>query len=537
MSGPKLLILSMFFIGYLISAQDADSYNRIYRKTFLEVWAKDPKDALRIADSLYQKSETPHYKAKSLMLSATLYQQQSDLQKAVSFAERSESIFAGTDEYEWQSRIYGFLATQYRLLKLYIKSKEYAQKAVAINSKIKEPAQRNVTMGMMLQEMAYYEISLKNYQSAITNIKKAQRFFDDAQTERPHFTGNNHQLLGDCYYSLANYPQAITHYKLAEKNLAAEPDGHLMALTYNGLAKAYLEEGNMGQSKIFLAKVQKMARETDFPQLKSEVYETERNFYAKNGQHNAYNASQKKLDIINDNIEAKGVAFINNSYRKMENKAISDKAVGDQQKLLIVVWIIIFIMVVAYMMIRHRNQKREFERFKKKYFSDRDESLHPTREAEKNINYFRIKTHTKVAEELAAKPYLMTSDTVQRLLKQLEEFEKSDLFLHSNISLSMLAAKFGTNTKYLSHIINTYRKKDFNNYINSLRIRYITQKLTTSGRYRQYKISALAEECGFSSQAKFSTIFKNETSFSPTAFLRFIEKETNVLPDENTGKI
>ena len=91
-----------------------------------------------------------------------------------------------------------FLATQYRLLKLYIKSKEYAQKAVAINSKIKEPAQRNMTMGMMLQEMAYYEISLKNYQSAITNIKKAQRFFDDAQTERPHFTGNNHQLLGDC---------------------------------------------------------------------------------------------------------------------------------------------------------------------------------------------------------------------------------------------------------------------------------------------------------------------------------------------------
>lgn len=61
-------------------------------------------------------------------------------------------------------------------LKLYIKSKEYAQKAVAINSKIKEPAQRNVTMGMMLQEMAYYEISLKNYQSAITNIKKHSVF-------------------------------------------------------------------------------------------------------------------------------------------------------------------------------------------------------------------------------------------------------------------------------------------------------------------------------------------------------------------------
>lgn len=65
MFGQKLLILSMFFIGYLISAQDADSYNRIYRKTFLEVWTKDPKDALRIADSLYQKSKRLIIKQKA----------------------------------------------------------------------------------------------------------------------------------------------------------------------------------------------------------------------------------------------------------------------------------------------------------------------------------------------------------------------------------------------------------------------------------------------------------------------------------------
>lgn len=62
------------------------------------------------------------------MLSATLYQQQSDLQQAVSFAERSESILAGTDEYEWQSRIYGFLATQYRLLKLYTNQRNMRKK-------------------------------------------------------------------------------------------------------------------------------------------------------------------------------------------------------------------------------------------------------------------------------------------------------------------------------------------------------------------------------------------------------------------------
>lgn len=91
---------------------------------------------------------------------------------------------------------------------------------------------------------------------------------------------------------------------------------------------------------------------------------------------------------------------------------------------------------------------------------------------------------------------MMTQATEQKLLLRLREFENSTLFT-KNISLSYLATYCGANTRYISYIINTYKKKDFNNYINELRIKYIVFKLEKMPQYRKYKVATLAEEAGF----------------------------------------
>ncbi|HLV38436.1 helix-turn-helix domain-containing protein, partial [Xanthomarina sp.] len=55
--------------------------------------------------------------------------------------------------------------------------------------------------------------------------------------------------------------------------------------------------------------------------------------------------------------------------------------------------------------------------------------------------------------------------------------------------------------------------------INKLRIQYIVNKLKSDPDYLNYKISYLAEECGFSSHSKFSASFKNVTGLSPSTFI------------------
>lgn len=120
---------------------------------------------------------------------------------------------------------------------------------------------------------------------------------------------------------------------------------------------------------------------------------------------------------------------------------------------------------------------------------------------------------------------IMTVETKAKLIQNLEKFENSESFIQNNISLPFLASYLGTNTKYLSNIIKNYKNKDFNSYINDLRIDYIIRKLNDTREYRHYKISTLAEEAGYSSHSKFATIFKSIVGMSPSLYIQHLEEK------------
>src|SRR5690606_2490108 len=97
-------------------------------------------------------------------------------------------------------------------------------------------------------------------------------------------------------------------------------------------------------------------------------------------------------------------------------------------------------------------------------------------------------------------------------------------FTDRNISIAVLAGKLQTNTKYLSHIINKHKQKDFNTYINKLRIDYIITKMEDEPKYLHYKISYLADECGFATHSQFTNVFKQLTGISPSTFITCLKK-------------
>ena len=115
------------------------------------------------------------------------------------------------------------------------------------------------------------------------------------------------------------------------------------------------------------------------------------------------------------------------------------------------------------------------------------------------------------------------------MVQKLSQFENSKQFTKQDMSLAMLASYFDTNTKYLSEVINTHKDKNFNSYINELRINYIIDKLKNNRTYLQYKISYLAEESGFSSHSSFATVFKAVTGIPPTVFIEML-KTTKKYP-------
>lgn len=139
------------------------------------------------------------------------------------------------------------------------------------------------------------------------------------------------------------------------------------------------------------------------------------------------------------------------------------------------------------------------------------------------INKISVKT-----EE--SKKINIPKETEELLLKKLEKFENSIRFTNKDISLSVLSGQLDTNTKYLSEVINSNYHMNFNTYINKLRINYIVEKLKKEPNFINYKISYLAENCGFSSHSSFATVFKSITEISPVTFIELLRNEKENIP-------
>lgn len=119
----------------------------------------------------------------------------------------------------------------------------------------------------------------------------------------------------------------------------------------------------------------------------------------------------------------------------------------------------------------------------------------------------------------------ISSEKETELIKKLKAFETSGKFLRKGISLSYLAHSFSTNPRQLSLVINKNKNKTFNDYINELRIKYITDQLYNNPVYREYKISYLAEECGYASHQVFINAFRKETGMTPSYFIAELSRQ------------
>lgn len=149
-----------------------------------------------------------------------------------------------------------------------------------------------------------------------------------------------------------------------------------------------------------------------------------------------------------------------------------------------------------------------------------------TKQYQSFINYFEKKKEIPESpaslKEKTIKHSVVPKEMEEKLLEKLNDFEKSTDFTKQETSLSRLALQFETNTKYLSEVVNFHKRKNFNTYINELRVSYIIDKLKNDPAYLQYKISYLAEDSGFSSHSLFATVFKSVTGIPPTTFISIL---------------
>lgn len=224
----------------------------------------------------------------------------------------------------------------------------------------------------------------------------------------------------------------------------------------------------------------------DHQELEAEIYKHLTANYKTLGDEKNYILYNEKYLELNSKITQNNISTINKVF---ENEKSESSGPGFYW----VAAIITFLLIASGFFIFQLNLKK-----KKSNIVDFKTEENETRQPEKII---------------------LPAEVEKNILNGLKEFESNKGFTNKKLNLSALANQLETNTTYLSEVIKRQKGKNFSNYINELRIEFICSEIDSKPEFRNYKISYLAELCGFNSHSFFATVFKNITGISPSEYL------------------
>lgn len=113
----------------------------------------------------------------------------------------------------------------------------------------------------------------------------------------------------------------------------------------------------------------------------------------------------------------------------------------------------------------------------------------------------------------------LSEDMKGKILRDINEImENSDEYCNDNFTLDRLAEMVGSNTRYVSQIINGTYGKNFNNFINEYRIRVACMRLADNAGFGNHTINAIGRSVGFKSNTTFTAVFKRLTGMTPSVY-------------------
>lgn len=113
----------------------------------------------------------------------------------------------------------------------------------------------------------------------------------------------------------------------------------------------------------------------------------------------------------------------------------------------------------------------------------------------------------------------------QALIEAITEvMETTEAFCAEDFSLDRLAVLVGSNSKYVSQVINDTFHKNFSNYVNEYRVHLACLRLADTIHYGNYTVKAIGESLGYKSHTSFINVFRKITGLTPSQYQK-ISKE------------
>ncbi|MEM6720400.1 MAG: helix-turn-helix domain-containing protein [Bacteroidota bacterium] len=106
---------------------------------------------------------------------------------------------------------------------------------------------------------------------------------------------------------------------------------------------------------------------------------------------------------------------------------------------------------------------------------------------------------------------------IQEKLKVLVAEEQ--IYMHSDLSLKILAKRLDTTANNLSWFLNSVHEKTFYEYINAFRVKAFLQKIE-AGEHKRQTLLSIAMDAGFNSKSTFNKTFKSLMNDTPSSYIQ-----------------
>jgi len=130
-----------------------------------------------------------------------------------------------------------------------------------------------------------------------------------------------------------------------------------------------------------------------------------------------------------------------------------------------------------------------------------------------------------------AKPKMMAADLREKSRWLKQTVKERRIYEDPELTLPSLAAKLTVPVHELSRIINLGLQKNFNDFINELRVQEVARKMRQPA-YDQLTLLGIAYESGFNSKTTFNRVFREMTGKSAAEYKGELEKQR---PSYNPG--
>ncbi|WP_300671924.1 helix-turn-helix domain-containing protein [Soonwooa sp.] len=526
-----IFVLSFFLTTSLLFAQKKftkkESDSVLSKLQYLKIKEEDSKKAIEEINTVLPKLNSDSARIILIRQKAYLYSRLRDEPNVLKTYLQSKDLVDKMGS-ERESVMYHLaLAEVYSHLKMFnlsLKNLEDANNLMRSPSKVpKDPMHRLAYTALKLNAL----FESRDYKNC---IKFGKEILPEFQTisnvqQKTFMTMLANQLIAFSYLELQDYAHVQPYLKNAialDKNQIYE-----FQLKNNTAFGRFLFETGKTDSALIVLNDFKIKEKQSYP----DVVATRSNLFAKiyvaKNRPELSEAHLNKKDSLERETQALEVNAAEVSVRHVEQE--KDKTIESKNSLiyyLLLPLILLSVGLVSVLVYRKKNEKEKYQRIINRLRNERNDVNR------KNIDGLSANSENVVEDSQKTKIIVSQNSSLadvkeKELLEGLAKFELKEKYRDMDLSLASMATYLKTNRTYLSEVIKKYKAKNYNSYINELRINYIVHKLYNESEYLNYKISYLAEDCGFVSHSSFATIFKSVLGISPSAFIQNLKEDHN----------